>query len=193
MEYISKNIKYPVVAQENNVQGKVIVGFVINADGKVIDAVVLKSIKEKVKKLDEVVVTGYKAKNESGDHQDQTEINSMKPLEKEALRVVNAMSDWIPGEQNGKKVAVYYTLPINFRLQGDDSKTGKETGNLEFKGLKDGNKPLYIVDGKVVTENDFKAINPADIKQIDVLKDKNATALYGEQGKNGVIVVTGKK
>ncbi|MGQ1947768.1 TonB family protein [Geofilum sp. OHC36d9] len=38
-------------------------------------------------------------------------------LDKEALRVVNAMPDWKPGMQRGKPVAVEYTIPINFALQ----------------------------------------------------------------------------
>jgi TonB family protein len=37
--------------------------------------------------------------------------------DKEAVRVANVMPDWIPGEQNGHKVAVYYTLPIMFKLE----------------------------------------------------------------------------
>lgn len=37
-------------------------------------------------------------------------------LDAEALRVVKAMPDWTPGEKDGKKVGVRYTLPINFRL-----------------------------------------------------------------------------
>ncbi len=37
-------------------------------------------------------------------------------LDKEAMRVVKKMPNWIPGEQGGKKVRVSYTLPISFRL-----------------------------------------------------------------------------
>ncbi len=37
-------------------------------------------------------------------------------LDKEAMRVVSKMPNWIPGEQNGKKVRVSYTLPISFKL-----------------------------------------------------------------------------
>lgn len=44
-------------------------------------------------------------------------------LAAEALRVVKGMPDWIPGEQNGKKVPVYYNLPIKFKLD----KEGKAT------------------------------------------------------------------
>lgn len=74
----------------------------------------------------------------------------------------------------------------------------------------DGNNPLYIVDG-VPIGNEVKtfgftsailpmssisplnSINPADIESIEVLKDADATAIYGSRGANGVILVTTKK
>jgi protein TonB len=37
-------------------------------------------------------------------------------LNKEAIRVVSKMPNWIPGEQNGKKVRASYNLPISFKL-----------------------------------------------------------------------------
>ncbi len=80
-----------------------------------------------------------------------------------------------------------------------------------------GNDPLYIVDGVFVNSNtlsnpdattaDGKAgpvnlgekstsaladINPSDIESIEVLKDAEATAIYGSRGANGVIIVTTK-
>ena len=51
------------------------------------------------------------------------------------------------------------------------------------------NKPLYIINGKVGKEGDLKRISPNDIESIDVIKDKKATTIYGEKGKNGVIVI----
>lgn len=45
-------------------------------------------------------------------------VRSVDPnLDAEAVRVINAMPDWQPGEQKGQKVNVEYILPINFRLQ----------------------------------------------------------------------------
>jgi len=44
MEYLSKNVKYPVVAQENGVQGRVIVTFVVERDGSVTDVKVIRSV-----------------------------------------------------------------------------------------------------------------------------------------------------
>lgn len=50
--------------------------------------------------------------------------------------------------------------------------------------------PLYVVDGVIVS--DFKAMNPDDIADITVLKDAAASAIWGAQAANGVIVVTTK-
>jgi protein TonB len=44
MEYLSKNIKYPSIAQENNIQGRVIVEFVVNKDGSIVDPKVMRSV-----------------------------------------------------------------------------------------------------------------------------------------------------
>ncbi len=38
-------------------------------------------------------------------------------LDQEAIRVVESLPTWKPGEQGGKKVKVWYTVPINFQLQ----------------------------------------------------------------------------
>lgn len=74
-----------------------------------------------------------------------------------------------------------------------------------------GNSPLYIIDGVPYassTLGDFQAsgsiipglglsplnnINPSDIESIDVLKDADATAIYGSRGANGVVLITTKK
>jgi len=53
------------------------------------------------------------------------------------------------------------------------------------------NQPLYVVDGKITEKID--EISPDDIESISVLKDVSATSLYGEKGKNGVILITTKK
>ncbi len=51
-------------------------------------------------------------------------------------------------------------------------------------------QPLYVLDGKVVQNVDY--LNPDGIESIDVLKVESATAVYGEKGKNGVVVITTK-
>jgi TonB family C-terminal domain len=44
MQYLSKNIRYPTIAQENGTQGRVIIQFVVNRDGSVVDPVVVRSV-----------------------------------------------------------------------------------------------------------------------------------------------------
>ena len=43
-------------------------------------------------------------------------------LDREAIRVIRSMPNWIPGRQGGKLIRVKYTVPVNFRLTGDDKK-----------------------------------------------------------------------
>ena len=47
-------------------------------------------------------------------------------LDAEALRVVKSMPNFIPGRQDGKPVAVWYTIPISFKLQGEPQKQDGE-------------------------------------------------------------------
>jgi TonB-linked SusC/RagA family outer membrane protein len=65
----------------------------------------------------------------------------------------------------------------------------KRTDNLESKNL--GLNQNNMVTG--VTQSPLFSINPADIESVDVLKDADATAIYGSQGANGVMLITTKK
>jgi TonB family protein len=84
-DYISKNVKYPLKAEENGIQGRVIVTLIITKEGKVTNPKIVKSVDPS--------------------------------LDKEALRVVRTLPDWIPGRQNGKAVNVLFTIPVTFRLK----------------------------------------------------------------------------
>lgn len=71
--------------------------------------------------------------------------------------------------------------------------------------IQQGNDPLFIIDGipfisgnltqfsGISANNPFNTINPLDIESIEVLKDADATAIYGSRGANGVILITTKK
>ncbi len=85
MKWLHKNLKYPPVAQENGIQGKVYIQFVVNKDGSIVDPKIIRS--------------------------------ADASLDKEAMRVVQAMPKWTPGKQRGKAVRVRFTLPVTFRLQ----------------------------------------------------------------------------
>ncbi len=85
MQYLSSHIKYPVVAEENGIQGRVVCTFVVERNGSITDVRVVKSVDPS--------------------------------LDKEAVRVIKGMPNWIPGKQNGSAVRVKYTVPVTFRLQ----------------------------------------------------------------------------
>jgi len=56
-----------------------------------------------------------------------------------------------------------------------------------------GQNPIFVIDNIVRSANDFANLNPNDIESYSILKDAGATALYGNQGANGVILVTTKR
>lgn len=60
-------------------------------------------------------------------------------------------------------------------------------------GALDKNPPLIFLDGKEITNEELSTTTPDNIESISVLKDANATKVYGDKGKNGVIIVTTKK
>lgn len=55
------------------------------------------------------------------------------------------------------------------------------------------NQPLYVLDGKIISEEKFRKINSKKIKNIMIYKEVKAIELYGDKAKNGVIVITIKK
>jgi TonB-dependent SusC/RagA subfamily outer membrane receptor len=73
----------------------------------------------------------------------------------------------------------------------DGEKTIKQDSILKIKRKADADKPLFLLDGKPITE--IEDIEPESIERIEVLKDESATILYGEKGKNGVVLITSKK
>lgn len=54
-------------------------------------------------------------------------------------------------------------------------------------------KPLMIVDGKTISSEYFKSLNPNAIESMSVLKGESAIEAYGEKGKNGVIIIKTKQ
>lgn len=86
-DYLRNNIQYPERCKENKIQGRVLITFVVNKDGSIVEPAVVKSAGPEGVELDV-----------------------------EALRVVSSMPAWTPGKQKGEAVRVRYTVPITFRL-----------------------------------------------------------------------------
>lgn len=83
-EYINNNLVYPAKAKEYFIQGKVVVKFIVRANGSIDSPIVVKGVSE--------------------------------DLDLEAIRIVKSMPQWNPGEKDGQKVDVYFSLPITFLL-----------------------------------------------------------------------------
>lgn len=67
---------------------------------------------------------------------------------------------------------------------------GGSTGSTAINNISD---KLIIIDGKEATKKQLKKVSAADIESISILKNESATAIYGDKGKNGVILITTKK
>lgn len=70
------------------------------------------------------------------------------------------------------------------------------SSTIFIRGSKSSNtdrQPLYVVNGVVSNENPFKTLNPNHIESMEVLKDASVTALYGNRGVNGVVIIKTKK
>lgn len=87
MKYIQKNVSYPQMEKEGQIQGTCYVTFVVEKDGSITDVKVLRGV------------------------------SGGPGCDKEAMRVVKSMPNWKAGKQNGREVRVQFNLPIKFILR----------------------------------------------------------------------------
>lgn len=155
------------------------------------------TLQENVGQLDEVVVTGYGT-------QRRAEITgSVSSVDVESANVGQNSSpqDLIQGRVAGVNVVQNSGEPgagMRIRVRGQ-------------KSISASNDPLYVIDGVPISSanvtpggasaggaggsnesNPLSTINPQDIESIQILKDAAATAIYGSQGSNGVVLIETK-
>ena len=156
-------------------------------------------LKEDTEFLDEVVVVGYgtmKRSDLSGASVSMKEedlkgsiiTNLDQSLQGRAAGVSAVQTSGAPGSSSSIRVRGQATVNANAEplyvidgviVQGG----GNSGGDFGLGGL--GN-------GKVSTISPLATINPADIVSMEILKDASATAIYGAQGANGVVLITTK-
>ena len=147
LEYLQKNVKFPQTLEDSDIEGTVIVSFIVRKDGSIDDVKVMRGV-----------------------HPD---------LDAEAKRVVEAMPKWNAGTQNGKTVNVRYVLPIKFKNNQSESKKKQN---------------MVVIDGVKSTYEDFLKLKETNTAYaVSFLRGKEATDLYGEEAKDGVIIVKIKK
>lgn len=143
--------------------------------------------------LDEVVVTGYtaqKRKSVSGSIATvKFDDNTTNQADQDVIKLLQ-------GRTPGAQITATSGSPgggVSFVIRGNNSINGSVS-------------PLYVVDGVFMNtnlpvtggggnllSNPLADINPADIESISLLKDANATAIYGSQGANGVVIIQTKR
>lgn len=144
---------------------------------RAIDADVINvTLQENTEVLDEVVVTGY------GTVKKRDLVTAVASVGADQLKdiPVTTAAEALQGKLAGVQVTTTEGSPdaeVKIRVRGGTS-------------LTQSSEPLYIVDGFPVSS--ISDIAPGDIASMDVLKDAAATAIYGAQGANGVIIITTK-
>lgn len=150
------------------------------------------------KQLDEAVVVGYGSMNRS----DLTgSVTSVKIDDTQASQS-SSLDQLLQGHAAGVQVVSNNASP-------DAGVSVVVRGASSFNA---GSQPLYVVDGVIINTasgsslytnsgndagvdedtNGLMGINPNDIASIEILKDASATAIYGSQGSNGVVLITTK-
>lgn len=138
-------------------------------------------------KLDDVVVIGYG-----------------KTRRKDVTGAISSVS----GEELRRTPAATFDQALQGKVAGlvVQQISGQPGGgvSVQIRGVSSisgNNAPLYVIDGVIIPSpgdagsgsNPLNTINTAEIESIDLLKDASATAIYGSQATNGVIIITTKR
>jgi TonB-linked SusC/RagA family outer membrane protein len=156
-------------------------------------APLLVSLSEAVNYLDEVVITGYTVQQRKSISGSIVSLNVTDAIKDSPDQDINRL---LQGRASGVQVLSNDGVPgggVTFLIRGNNSINGSVN-------------PLYVVDGVFIgtgggislggqqsPTNPLADLNPADIENISILKDANATAIYGSQGANGVVIITTKR
>lgn len=149
-------------------------------------------LQEAAGKLSDVVVVGYGTQK----RKDLTSSISSIKQEEVASIPVASFDAQLQGKAPGLQINSNTGVPgdgVFVRIRGTTS-------------INADNNPLYIIDGVFINNTSLQTIstggratspladlNPADIENVEVLKDASATAIYGSRGANGVIIITTKR
>lgn len=158
-------------------------------------------LKEDSVMLDETVVVGYGTMKKSdlagasvsmkeSDIRGSLITNLDQSLQGRAAGVAAVQTSGAPGSSSSIRVRGQGTINANaeplYVIDGVIMQGNSNTGADFGLGDKLGN-------GKVSTISPLSTINPADIVSMEILKDASATAIYGAQGSNGVVLITTKR
>lgn len=126
--------------------------------------------------VDEVVIVGY------GEQRKSDLTGALTNIEVDGVRRMPVVG--IDQALQGEAAGVLIT-----------STSGSPGGGTSIRirgiGTVNNNNPLFVIDG--IPTDDIRFLNMADIENVEILKDASATAIYGNRGANGVILISTKK
>ena len=198
MEFLGKNIKYPVAAQEAKIEGRVIVQFVVGKDGSISDVQAVRGVSPELDAEAIRVVSMMPNWNPGKQRGQAVSVKYSMPI---LFRLQTSQPKAEAAEAPGY-------LHLNLKVDKDADPAYVDAIKNQIRSMKYpetfgavkihgavGKSPLIIVDGKELGYG-MHIMNkiPVDqIESISVMKDETAIAQYGEKGKDGVISIITKK
>ena len=151
-----------------------------------------------IKKLEEVVITGYQTVDK------RTFTGSVSKIDVDRISQAGSgdIGKMLQGAVAGvtvENVSGTFGTKSKIRIRGNSSISGNQEPLWVIDGVVLDDPvnvnpyQLYSCDASTLLSSAISGINPDDIEDIQILKDAAATAMYGTQAVNGVIVVTTKK
>ena len=168
MEFLNNNVQYPAEAEKAGIQGRVIATFVVEKDGSISNAKVVKSV-DPLLDAEALRVIGA--------------MPNWKPGMQNGKVV---------------RVKYTVPLSFHLDGGGEEIEhLCREDGTIVEIDIEKGDttivKPLFIVDGKVMDGKKVYSINPKTIERYYMQNGQEAIDKYGEKAKGGVVLITLKK
>ena len=176
MDYLMENVKYPKTAFDADIQGRVIAQFVVDKEGTVRDAHVVKSV-DPALDAEALRVINNMPKWRPG-RQNGKVVNVKYTIP------VNFQLQGNEKEEGNSEVRL---------ITSDGVRSNNPSGNIQIRYAGTTRDPLFIVDGVKSSAERVKAMDAKTIDRMEVLNDKSAVEKYGNEAKGGVIVITTKK
>jgi TonB-dependent SusC/RagA subfamily outer membrane receptor len=137
---------------------------------------------------------------------DLVKIKDADYQQKLAASILKGIENYLVDQERGASIEVKDTtkkvmIVQGYKISPEDTliaSKGNNKSSVVIKmdaagGAGNAQKPLFILDGEVISESVMKVIDPTKIESINILKDASAVAVFGEKGKGGVVQITTKE
>lgn len=183
--YLTQKVDYPMAARSANHQGNSIITFsLINGNLKDVNIQTELGKGCDIAVLNRLMTYPQFKTIKDGKYALKVEFR----LQGSTTEIINELVKMPVGFNALKTVTIVGELPVNSITQRSNS---VNENVIAVRGYKTAKDPLYILDGKPVAS--MSELTPDNIETITILKDASAISLYGQEAKNGVIIVTSKK